>query len=169
ISRFESACHDTNDELRLMPSALIEFFQWTIITDSKTSRWCNRFTGELSDPQPDGYQWLIDNFGLGSRGPRLLYTLSPDKRYIAFVAQVGPASQSIFSREMELFSYDTVERRLMSLGKFHGETLIALTEWADNQILVKSGETCSICQQTVFIADASRPASLETAFTYHFN
>jgi uncharacterized protein YraI len=166
ISRFESACGDSEDEFTyLKPSSLIDLFHWTIITDSKTSRWCNRFTGQLSDPLPANYQWFIDIFGPDE--PWLVFSISPDKRYIAFVGEVGLTPQASDARNMELFSYDTVERRLISLGEFRGETLIELGWWVDHQILLYSGETCSICKQTFFIADASRPASLETAFTYH--
>src|SRR5690606_40966470 len=80
-----------------------------------------RRSSDLSEPLPSDYTWVIETFGGMSPGPVL--SVSPDRRYVAFLGQIGLEQQSMSQRELELFSYDTgsqqIDRKSTRLNSSH--------------------------------------------------
>jgi uncharacterized protein YraI len=159
ITQFESACVDDD---YLFAGELIDE-PWTIVVSDDQAVLCHHSTGERSEPLPPDYLWVIDHFGIG---PEPILSVSPDRRYVAFLGQIGLEPQAESSRNLELFSYDTVSRQIITLGRFNAQSSLQFDAWAGNQVTLHTGETCSVCGHSVYIADVSMPDSIEDAFGY---
>ncbi|HEX2907805.1 MAG TPA: hypothetical protein VHO69_13130 [Phototrophicaceae bacterium] len=133
---------------------------WTIIVQDESAALCNRLTGATSAPLPENYRWPLES--IGRSGP--ITSVSPDRKYVAFIGQIGAEWQPAASRQIEVFSYETQTGTILSLGIMEAATSLDFGQWIGNQITIVTGENDFVEFSEVWIADVTRSKNLEFAF-----
>ncbi len=153
LTSFSPVCGETGG---LANGWYLSRWLWIIVEQNDTTYLCNRLTGEKSDPLPVNYQWKADYWN----EPGYIITISPDWRYVAFIGDVGLELQSEYSRDVEVFSFDTQTRKFLSIGTMGAGSSLYFEEWVGNQVTIANGESNNIGSMGIFVADVTKADSL---------
>jgi hypothetical protein len=162
FSLFESLCISDNNRYGFTET---EFTTqpWSLsIQEDGQAFFCNRLTGERSEPLPAEYEYIIPG---DFREDDPLFETSPNGKFIAFL---GLYITHENQWHLILLSYEVATGEIRLLGNQEYVSYQSFYHWVDNLVFVSlSSYTGNAGGYGIAIADVSQSDSLNGAFGYN--